>query len=399
MSINPFVWDRPLHDNAQTMGRGAFADEIADLARAGTNLRLLGPRGTGKTTFTFQLQQALARSLGDDHPVMTMVYLDFDHAFSWEALATSLVAASQEVEHPRIRKRMENALVALEDAGGLRLARWGAETGHTRRRTREAIDPSAYRQVIASLLGAISQADVPVVVAIDEFQRLTAWPEADRLELLGMIRSYLMGRGSSHVSLLFTGSQRAGLQLLLENSHAPIFQQTHPIELPRLQFDEVMEALELACAATGRPISDKAARLVLRLAKLHPRRTQQLAWHAWNEAASAGAITDEVVRLAYARIMSQASADIAETVRMLSLADDRLRRALYLVADNAGIGLISEGLSERYGIGGSRKAIERDLAKLVAMALVERRETQSGIVWRITDPFLDAWLRETSPYR
>lgn len=405
MALNPFVWDKPLDGIGQTMGRDVFADEMANLVRAGTNLCLLGPRGTGKTTFTWQLQEALGRvdESEPDQVSMSMVYLDFDHAFSWEALAVSLTDAADTMADGPIRRRMQLAMRSLETEQGLTLARLGAQLGGTRRSKRGAPDASAYRQIIKSLLRSIAQAGVPVLVAIDEFQRLAAWSEADRLELTGMIRSALMGRGASHVSMLFTGSQRAGLELLLASDRAPIFESTHLVELPRLEAETVIEQLQLACAATGKPMTFDAANEIVSLARLHPRRTQQLAWHVWNTGAAGEQLTDEHVRGAYDRLIAATAQDIAETVKAVGMVEDRLRRVLYMVADNDGRSLTSDILAERYGMGASgRQTIVRDLRRLVAMALVEVTQTsefEPAVHHRITDPFLDAWLREHSPYR
>ncbi|MHB8691995.1 MAG: hypothetical protein ACYDHH_12185 [Solirubrobacteraceae bacterium] len=70
----------------------------------------------------------------------------------------------------------------------------------------------------AQLLALRSLSD-HLVVVLDEFQRLRHCPG----EPLAVIRSALMSSGANHVSLLFTGSIRNAMQMMLESSGEPIF--------------------------------------------------------------------------------------------------------------------------------------------------------------------------------
>ncbi len=291
MSLNPFIHGRPIENDALIMGRADTAENVADLLRSQNNIVLFGPRGTGKTTFTYQLQQVLASPNTNDIEQirMGMVYITLDQAFSWDALALILSAAGNAATSAKIKVRIENALKSLQIEHGISIKNLSSK------RTREQTAPSSAREIIAAVLRSINKANEPTVVVFDEFQRLASWPEIERKEVLGMIRSHLMQRGSGHISLMFTGSQREGLRLLLENNQAPIFDQTKKIELPLLDADEVYDVLELNYKATGKPVNYEAIQSILRLAKLHPKRTQQLAWQVWNDTPTSENVTKGVM--------------------------------------------------------------------------------------------------------
>jgi len=85
-----------------------------------------------------------------------------------------------------------------------------------------------------------------LVVVFDEFQRLRHCPG----DPLSIIRSALMSSGANHVSLLFTGSIRNALKMMLEDSGQPIFGEATRMQLPII---ERVDFLERALASRQPP--------------------------------------------------------------------------------------------------------------------------------------------------
>src|SRR2546423_1503899 len=79
-----------------------------------------------------------------------------------------------------------------------------------------------------------------LVFVFDEFQRLRACPG----DPLAVIRSALMSSGANHVSLLFTGSIRNALRLMLEESGAPLFGEAAEMQLPVIARADFLEYLD-----------------------------------------------------------------------------------------------------------------------------------------------------------
>jgi hypothetical protein len=385
MALNPFVWDRPLEDLTKIVGMDDFAREVALTLKAQTNVAIFGARNTGKSTFLAALARELAIDHEADAPPHTVVRVDLKRALSIPAFVSCVADALHDHPDPVVRRAGARELEVVERQLGFDLK---LVKGSTTRSSRGAPD---FGEVLHAQLRALTRLSSHVVVCFDEFQRLNRCPG----EPLAIIGSALMGAGSGNTSLLFTGSIREYLEMLLNNSHEPIFNQAIKMRLPAISRADFREFLSFQFEATERNISERALEHLLALTDAHPKRTQQLGWASWTKGARRP-IDLQVVQDAFELLMNDQSADFAVAEEALANgeeAETTERKTLYLLADHAGDGLSSPKLTERYGLG-SRTAAARALPRLERRGLVE----QVGGRWRIIDPFLAEWLRRNSPF-
>jgi hypothetical protein len=68
---------------------------------------------------------------------------------------------------------------------------------------------------------------------------------------------------------------------MLHTDSEPIWDQTHDVALPPIDSEPFASYLEHAFKATGRPIEERAADLLIELTEAHPKQTQHLAWQTW----------------------------------------------------------------------------------------------------------------------
>jgi hypothetical protein len=385
MALNPFVWDRPLDDLTKIVGMDDFAREVALTLKAQTNVAIFGARNTGKSTIVTAQARELAVEHEADAPPHAVVRVDLKRALSIPAFVSCVVDALREHPDPLVRRAGARELEVVERQLGfdLKLVR-----GSLKRTSRGAPD---FGEVLHAQLRALTRLSSHVVVCFDEFQRLNRCPG----EPLAIIGSALMGTGAGNTSLLFTGSIREYLEMLLNNSHEPIFNQAIKMRLPAISRADFFEFLSFQFEATDREITERALDHLLELTGAHPKRTQQLAWAAWAKGVRRP-IDLEVVQGAFEVLMDDQSADFAVAEEALANgeeAETTERKALYLLADHAGEGLSSPRLTERYGLG-SRTAAARALPRLARRGLVEQVDGR----WQIIDPFLAEWLRRNSPF-
>ena len=384
MALNPFVWDRPLDDLTKIVGMDDFAREVALTLKAQTNVAIFGARNTGKSTFLTALARELAVAHEADAPPHAVVRVDLKRALSIPAFVSCVADALRDHPDPLVRRAGARELEVVERQLGFDLK---VVRGSTKR-TRGTPD---FGEVLHAQLRALTRLSSHVVVCFDEFQRLNRCPG----EPLAIIGSALIGSGAGNTSLLFTGSIREYLEMLLNNSHEPIFNQAIKMRLPAISRADFFEFLSFQFEATDREISERALAHLLELTAAHPKRTQQLAWAAWTKGARRP-IDLDVVQDAFELLMSDQSADFAVAEEALANgeeAETTERKTLYLLADHAGEGLSSAKLTDRYGLG-SRTAASRALPRLERRGLVE----QIGGRWQIIDPFLAEWLRRNSPF-
>jgi energy-coupling factor transporter ATP-binding protein EcfA2 len=386
MALNPFVWDRPLDDPAKIVGMDDFARDVALMLKAQTNVAIFGPRDTGKSTFLTALARELEIEHEADAPPYTMIRVNLKRALSIPAFISCVNDALKEHPVQVVRRAAVRELEVLEREIGFDLK---VVKGTVRRGSRQAEEAA---EMLHAQLRTLPRLAGHVVVCFDEFQRLNRCPG----EPLAIIGSALVGPGIGNVSLLLTGSIREYLEMMLNNSREPLFNQAFKARLPSIGRAEFHEFLAFQFEATGRAPTERALDYLLALSEAHPKRTQQLAWATWRQGAR-GSLDLDDVRKAFEELMDDQQADFAvieETLANGEEAEATERKALYLLADHPDQGLTSTALATRYGLGAHTTA-KKAMPRLARRGLVERAATDR---WKIIDPFLAEWLRQNSPF-
>ena len=385
-ALNPFIWDRPLDDPAKIIGMEAFANQVALTLKAQTNVALFGPRDTGKTTFTNQLALELVKRHGDDAPPFDVVKVNLQRVVSIPGFIGCVHDAMTAHPVKRLRRAGQRQIEALEKEIGfdIRVIKGGVK--------RTAVRPEHDAETLHAQLVALRAMSEHLVVVFDEFQRLRHCPG----DPLAIIRSALMSSGANHVSLLFTGSIRNALKMMLEDSRQPLFGEAVDMQLPSISRADFLEYLDFQFEATGKPIDDQALDYLLNTTRSHPRSTQQLAWECWTGTAAGKPVTLEAVIRAHDRLVQSIErSEFAAVLNVLVNGDDgevNEVRALQLLADRGGANVSSRPQAGLYGFS-SHSRVRPALERLRGRGLVDVRDG----VWYIVDPLFNEWLRRASP--
>jgi hypothetical protein len=384
--LNPFVWDRPLDDPSKIVGMEAFAHQVALTLKGQTNVALFGPRDTGKTTFTNQLALELAKSHGDDAPPFDVVSVNLQRVVSIPGFIGCVHDAMMGHPDKRLRRAAQRQIGALEKEIGfdIRVVKGSVK--------RSRVTPAQDAETLHAQLVALRSVSDHLVVVFDEFQRLRHCPG----EPLAIIRSALMSAGANHVSLLFTGSIRNALKMILEDSQQPIFGEAADMQLPTISRVDFLEYLDFQFEATGKPAEEPALDYLLNATRSHPRSTQQLAWECWSSTPAGRPVTLETVMRAHDRLVQTIErSEFAAILNVLMSGDDgevNEVRALQLLADRGGDNVTSRPLATLYGFS-SHSRVPQALVRLQRRGLVDRRDG----TWYIVDPLFAEWLRRASP--
>jgi hypothetical protein len=386
VAVNPFVWDRPLDDPSKIVGMDAFANQVALTLKGQTNVALFGPRDTGKTTFTNQLALELAKEHGPDAPAFDVVKVNLQRVVSLPGFIGCVHDAMTTHPVKQVRRAAQRQISALEKEIGfdIRVIR-----GTIKSTPQSAVDSA--ETLHAQLLTLRGLSD-HLVVIFDEFQRLRHCPG----EPLAIIRSALMSSGANHVSLLFTGSIRNALQMMLESSHQPIFGEAADMQLPAISRPEFLEFLDYHFDATSKPADEEALNFLLSATQAHPRSTQQLAWESWTSTPPGETVTLKTVMEAHDRLVQTIERSEFSAVLNVLLTGDEAEinevRALQLLADRGGDTVTSRPAAARYGFS-SHSRVKPSLERLRHRGLVDERDGS----WYIVDPLFAEWLRRASP--
>ena len=221
-ALNPFVWDRPLDDPSKIVGMDAFANQVALTLKGQTNVALFGPRDTGKTTFTNQLAFELAKEHGAGAPPFDVIKINLQRVVSIPGFIGCIHDAM--INHPakHVRRAAQRQIAALEKEIGfdVRVIKGTVRSSPT--------TPAESAETLHAQLMTFRRLSDHLVVIFDEFQRLRHCPG----DPLAVIRSALMSSGANHISIVFTGSIRNALQMMLEDSSQPIFGEAAEMRLP-----------------------------------------------------------------------------------------------------------------------------------------------------------------------
>lgn len=384
--LNPFIWDRPLDDPAKIIGMEAFANEVALTLKGQTNVALFGPRDTGKTTFTNQLALELAKSHGADAPPCDVVKVNLQRVVSIPGFIGCVHDAMTGHAVKRLRRAALRQIGVLEKEIGfdIRVVKGSVKSS--------ASSPAQDAETLHAQLLALRSVSERLVVVFDEFQRLRHCPG----EPLAIIRSALMSSGANHVSLLFTGSIRNALKMMLESSQQPIFGEALQMQLPAIARADFLEYLDFQFQETGKPAEEEALTHLLNVTGGHPRSTQQIAWECWAATPANAKVTLETVTRAHDRLVQSIErSEFAAALNVLASGDDaeiNEVRALQMIADRGGDRISSRPVVARYGFS-SHSRVRPALLRLQGRGLVDE---QDG-VWHIVDPLFGEWLRRASP--
>lgn len=384
--LNPFVWDRPIDDPSKIVGMDAFARRVALVLKGRTNVALFGPRDTGKTTFTNQLAVELERDHGREAPPFDVVKVDLQRVVSIPGFIGCVHDAMTGHPVKRLRRAALRQIGVLEQEIGFDIKLFKGSVKRTGMR------PEQDAEALHAQLVALRSVSDRLVVVFDEFQRLRHCPG----QPLAIIRSALMSAGASHVSLVFTGSIRNALKMMLEDSEQPIFGEAAQMQLPAIGRSEFLEYLDFQFEATGRPAEERALLHLLNLTRAHPRSTQQLAWECWMDSPAGKPVTLETVSSAHDRLVRTIErSEFAAVLNVLMSGDEgeiNEVRALQLLADRGGDNVTSRGLATLYGFS-SHSRVPSALRRLQGRGLVDERDGS----WYIVDPLFNEWLRRASP--
>jgi hypothetical protein len=387
VTLNPFIWDRPLDDPSKIVGMDAFANQVALTLKGQTNVALFGPRDTGKTTFTNQLALELEKSHGADAPPFDVVKVNLQRVVSMPGFIGCVHDAM--VSHPvkQLRRAAQRQIAALEKQIGfdIKVVKGSVKTKVAR--------PEQDAETLHAQLVALRSLSEHLVVIFDEFQRLRHCPG----DPLATIRSALMSSGSNHVSLLFTGSIRNALAMMLEDSEQPIFGEAVRMQLPTIERVDFLEYLDFQFEATGKPADEDALDYLLNVTRGHPRGTQQLAWEVWAATPNRKRVTLDAVISAHDRLVRTIERSEFASVLNVLISGDEAEvnevRALQLLADRGGHRTTSSRrLAALYGFS-SHSRVRPALERLQRRGLVDEHDGE----WHIVDPLFEEWLRRSSP--
>lgn len=131
--------------------------------------------------------------------------------------------------------------------------------------------PRQYEHALQSLFEFLDQQNVKILIAIDEFQQITQYPEKN---VEALLRSFIQKLKNVH--FIFSGSSEHLLNEVFNNSKRPFFASTQLIHLETIKEQHYRQFINEHFKSAGRHISREALDFILAWTRSHTYYTQAL---------------------------------------------------------------------------------------------------------------------------
>ena len=352
-----------------------FTNRVEELARlsalieGGQSIWVAAPRRLGKSSL-------VVRALEDLEEPRRALYADCYQVSDLTSLAQVLADALLEAlgEPAEALERLAVQVPRLAGASFHRdrdrwRARW--DPGH-----REAEQRASVAQLLAAP-DSIATPEVPVVVALDEFQEVLDLKEE---QLVKQVRSEV--QRSRNTTWIFLGSQHHMMVRSFAHPEAPLYRSCEAFPVGPIGAADLVDYVRERFLSTGLECPDSIAREIVTWCGCLPAQTQELASHLHHIAVARGAVPDSIEE-AVETVLDAESAGFSQLWEHLAATQ---RRVLTSLAIEGPVGAYRAERLREYRLTPSSQRTA--LRALEERGIVLKDEAE----YEVADPIFRAWL-------
>jgi hypothetical protein len=223
----------------------------------------------------------------------------------------------------------------------------------------------------------------PCIIAIDEFQQISQYPENNIEELL---RSYIQSLTNTH--FIFSGSQRHLLVPMFSNVKRPFYQSTGFLSLGKLDSLEYKAFIMNHFMKNKQIVDEKIIDFILEWSKSYTFYTQYLCNKIFSKRQKL--ITDEVVNECIKEIFTEREMIFYNYRKLLSRQQYRLLSAIAM--EDFLYEPTSKEFIKKHDLGNS-STVRKSLHALIEKEMVYETITEGKSNYQVYDVFLMRWYR------
>lgn len=355
-----------------------FCDRVSESARLiksitnGNNLVIISPRRMGKTGL---IQFCYDHPEIEDH--YYTFFIDILHTTSLREFTYTLGKAVYETLLPRSKKMATLFVQTLKSISG----KFGFDPlSNMPTFSLELGDISHPEYLLEEIFQLLAAADKPCVVAIDEFQQITRYPEKNMEALL---RTQIQKIGNCN--FVFAGSERSMMQTMFLSATRPFYRSADVMELNAIPKELYVAFMQYHFQTRARSLSTEAASKVYDQFKGHTFYIQKTLNEAFADTPKGEACTEETIYTAIEEMMGLYDTIFRE---ILSQIPERQKELLYAIAkEGEAKQILSANFMKRYALTSS-SSVQAAMRKLLDKDLV----TENNKVYTVTDKLFAMWL-------
>ena len=244
--------------------------------------------------------------------------------------------------------------------------------------------PKQYEFTLKGILTFLDRQNKLIVIAIDELQQITRYPEKN---IEAILRTHI--QPLKNVRFIFSGSSPHLLAEMFHHAKRPFFASTQSIELNEIDIAKYQSFIKLQFENNKRKISIEALEFITSFTKVHTFYTQALCNKVF--AGHEKKIELQHVQLAAHNLLKQNETVYFQYRSMLTPNQWALLKAI--AKEDKMFQPNSKNISQKYRLGPS-SVIQRSMESLLVKEMIYTKETDKGKYYSVYDCFLSRWLAQ-----
>lgn len=369
---NPFVV-KPYKSSELFCDRVSETAHVSSLLLSGDNVTLISPRRYGKTGLIYRVFDEIKSK----HRKIVTCYVDIYSANNLEdfvKLFSEAVVAS--VQESSLVKKFFSAM------GGVRpLLSFDSITGAPQ----VSIAYQNENQKVATLKSIFDFLETQknkVIVAIDEFQQIRAFPN---VKMEALLRTYI--QPLKNISFVFCGSKKHVMVDMFLGEKSPFYESTTPVYLDKIDPAPYADFIKRMFAKGGRKIDDESVEFILEWTKRHTYYTQYLCRRIFLNGSKKINLAE--VKIACSQILYE---NVNGFLERRNLITDSQWLVLKAVARD---GVVTQPTSGDFLMRhrlGNAASVKRIFESLVDKELLLEEVSEKGRSYSVYNVFLSRWL-------
>ncbi|MDR1739597.1 MAG: ATP-binding protein [Bacteroidales bacterium] len=363
------------YENAELFcDREEEVNELYRNVKNGIDTTLISPRRMGKTGLIFRFFDFLRKDSG-----FNSVYVDI---YSARSLSDFIKLLSEAI----LRQFPENTTIGrkfIKIIKGLRpLFSYDSITGEPQLQIVYQTE-SDKEHTLQGLLEFLDSQPVKIVLAIDEFQQISYFPETN---IEALLRTYI--QRLKNIRFIFCGSRKDMMTEMFSSAKRPFFASTQYLSLNKINRDTYAAFIQKMFKKHNIKIEQKALDFILNWTKTYTFYTQSLCNMVFSSAFD-GFIDIEMVKSACKEILKNNEAAFFQYRKLLTPSQWEV---LIAIAKEGEVSKItSKNFVGKYNIG-SPADIRRIVKALIEKELLLETLTKTENIYQIYDVFFSRWL-------
>lgn len=369
--INPFIVTGKIEPEY-------FCDRVMESARLvksitnGNNLVIISPRRMGKT--------GLIQFCYDKPEIYKNYYtffIDILHTTSLREFTYLFGKSVYETLLPRSKKMATLFVQTLKSINGkfgfdpmTNLPTFNIELGD--------IDRPEY--TLEEIFKLLVSADKPCIVAIDEFQQISKYPEKN---IEALLRTHI--QKIENCNFIFAGSERSIMQAMFLSSARPFYRSADVMELNSIEKELYVQFIVENFEKRNRKITTENAAMVYDKFRGHTFYVQKTFNEAFADTSKGEECTEGTIRMAIDGMIALFDTIFRE---ILSQVPERQKELLYAIAkEGEATQILSVDFIKRYSLT-SASSVQAATRKLLDRDLI----TETNKIYTLTDKLFAMWI-------